>query len=123
ASFLGQRLGRRVVPVVFTAARKSQLGWGFLGICDTGRFADHAGDGSAAQEEFWRQVAAAECTLLPGPGRRLRWGVPAGRGHDDLLVSAALCTVLDEEGWGAGESYVIPAVDPLEEIDGAGLGG
>ena len=39
-----------------------------------------------------------------GPGKRMRWGVyesPAydglvARGHDDLLISAALCTVVDK---------------------------
>ena len=34
--------------------------------------------------------------------------------HDDLLVSAAMCYVLDGEGWGLGESEVIEGEDPLE---------
>jgi hypothetical protein len=110
ASFLQQRFGHRVVSFVFTAATKSDLGWAFLALVDTGRFKDHALDGSLAQAEFRQQVAAAHCELLPGPGRRLRWGVR--RGHDDLLVSAALCAVLDGEMWGAtGESYIIPPPD------------
>ncbi|MBL8129836.1 MAG: hypothetical protein JNM64_19525, partial [Chloroflexia bacterium] len=41
------------------------------------------------------------CTyeVLPGPGRLLRWSVPASRGHDDLLVSAALAARLDRLDW------------------------
>lgn len=117
ASFLAQRWGARVVPFTFTTATKSQLGWSFLGICDTGRFRDHALDGSPPQSEFWQQVAAAQYELLPGPGRRLRWGARPGRGHhDDLLISAALCAVFDAEPWGSShESVIIPAPDVLDD--------
>lgn len=34
--------------------------------------------------------------------------------HDDLLVSAAMCWVLDGLGWGPAESEVINGFDPLE---------
>ena len=105
------------MPLVFSAATKSRLGWGFLAICDTGRFKDHALDGSPAQAEFWRQVAAAEYEVVDGPERRLRWGVWQGGAHDDLLVSAALCAALEGQPWAAGESVVVPAIDPLGEID------
>ncbi len=118
ASFLELRCGERVMPYVFSAATKSQLGWDFMAICDTGRFKDHAPDGSQAQEHFWRQVAAAEYEILPGPGRRLRWGVWQGDLHDDLLVSAALVAALDGVPWASGESLLVPGRDPLGEIDG-----
>lgn len=36
---------------------------------------------------------------VKGPGRPLRWGVPAGRGHDDLVLSAALAATLDGFDW------------------------
>ena len=47
-----------------------------------------------------------------GPGKTLKWGVPAGRRdaetgepvQDDLLISAALCAVLDEKMWGRAEA-------------------
>jgi hypothetical protein len=60
--------------------------------------------------------------ILPGPERRLQWGVPAGRRdplthqplHDDLLISAALCAVLDDQAAGEARSSVIQAADPLE---------
>ena len=117
ASFLARRYGRRVLPFVFSASSKSQLGWDFLGICDTARFKDHTPDGSPAQEEFWRQVAAAEYEILEGPGQRLRWGVWRAGEHDDLLVSAALCAALEGLPWGSGESVVLPQPDPVGEMD------
>lgn len=112
---LRSALGERVIPVVFTAARKSDIGWRFMTACDAGRFRDHgacAGDPQAApldalRRAFWQQVEAAEVEYLPGPGQRIRWGVPESAGHDDLLVSAALCVVLDEGGWGCGGSVLV----------------
>jgi len=118
ASFLQQRYGSRVSPFTFSTQTKSQLGWAFLAICDTARFKDHARDGSAAQAEFWRQVQAAEYEVLPGPGRRLRWGAWQPGAHDDLLISAALCAVLEGDSWPAGDSVIVGEPDPLKEIDG-----
>ena len=71
---------------------------------------------------FWSEVRACEGQVLPGPGRMLRWGVPDGRRdpasgvrlHDDLLVSAALCVVLDKELVGLGSSVMIPPEDPFK---------
>ncbi len=114
---LRSRLGQRVIPVAFTAARKSDVGWRFLAACDAGRFRDHApacrGERPFAQalhdlqRAFWAQVEAAEVEYLPGPIQRIRWSVPEAAGHDDLLVSAALCVVLDEADWGTGGSIVV----------------
>ena len=39
--------------------------------------------------------------------------------HDDLVLSAALTAVLDEQDWRvSGEGGVILAVDPLKEMKG-----
>lgn len=122
AGFLGRRLGEKIVrPFVFTQKSKSELGWDFLAIVETGRFRDYSDPGGEdpEQAEFLRQARAAQAELLPGPGRLLRWGVPAGRRdpltghplHDDLLVSAALCALLEEEPLGSAESVVIPPVE------------
>jgi hypothetical protein len=119
ASFLQVRFGERVRPFVFTAASKSRLGWGFLGICDTGRFQDHAADGSEAQIAFWRQVTAAEYEIRGGRNEHLRWGVWRGEEHDDLLISAALCAALEGLAWAGGDSLIIPGRDPLWEMDAA----
>ena len=61
-----------------------------------------------------------------GPERHLRWSVPEGTRdaegaliHDDLVLSAALTAVLDEQDWRvSGEGGVILAVDPLKEMKG-----
>ncbi|MGB9593522.1 MAG: hypothetical protein ACPL7R_05240, partial [Anaerolineae bacterium] len=113
---LRSALGERVIPVVFSAARKSDIGWRFMAACDAGRFRDHAAcsgeerfaAAEALRREFWAQVEAAQVEYLPGPGQRIRWGVPESAGHDDLLVSAALCVVLDDGGWGCGGSVLVP---------------
>ena len=45
SSFLRAALGDRVVmPVHFSLSSKSELGWNFLGIIDSGRFKDYALD-------------------------------------------------------------------------------
>jgi hypothetical protein len=67
------------------------------------------------------------------PHQRLRWGVPVGARHpveggylhDDLLMAGALCALLDRMVWGWGGTPaahvgVIPARDPLRELDGGG---
>lgn len=122
---LRSALGERVIPVVFTAARKSDIGWRFMAACDAGRFRDHgpcAGDPQAAPLDalrhlFWGQVEAAEVEYLPGPGQRIRWCVPEAAGHDDLLISAALCVVLDEGGWGYGGSILVRGVPHIHRRD------
>jgi hypothetical protein len=59
----------------------------------------------------------------------MRWGVsesPAydglvARGHDDLLISAALCAIVDKLDLpGAAVGTTVPTPDALEEIDDAG---
>lgn len=105
ASFLEARWPERVVRFEFSSASKSDLGWEFLGVVETGRFRDHADDGGAEYRQFWYEVEKCQYEVLDGPGQRLRWGVvePAAydglvaRGHDDLLISAAFTAVLDKQ--------------------------
>ena len=100
AATLGERRGGRVIPVlpfVFTAASKSALGWDWIGLIDAGRYREYADDGERLTRLFRAQLAATAYATPPGPGKTLRWGVPAGRGHDDLVMSAALVAAL--EGW------------------------
>lgn len=107
ASFLRAALGERVVlPFTFGLASKSKLGWDFLGIIDSGRYKEYdaspAGGDAEAQELsrlFWTQAAACTYDVRPGPGRLMSWSVPDPRTHDDLLLSAALVAVLDEQDW------------------------
>ncbi len=135
ASFLSRALPERVIPFQFSAASKSQLGWDFLALCDSGRFleADPGSAGgparfAALQEQFWQQVRHCRSEPRAGPGRGLAWGVPDGTRsggellHDDLLLSAALCAVLDRQHWyTGGGALVAPRIDPLEQIDREGF--
>lgn len=123
---LGERV---VIPFVFGLASKSKLGWDFLGIIDSGRYKEYQpppltppptlgegknlpallpdkGDVMGGDREamdlagiFWQQVAACTYEVRPGPGRLMSWAVPDARLHDDLLLSAALVAVLDEQDW------------------------
>jgi hypothetical protein len=77
------------------------------------------------QEAFFSQAQYCQSAVLEGPGKLLRWGVPDGARdpasgellHDDLLISAALCSTLDGCTWGIGLSQVIQGIDPLAEFD------
>jgi len=118
-SFLRRALGERVLPFIFTLASKSDLGWGFLGICNSGRFLDHRDDGSPERGRFWRELAAAEHEIVQGPDKRMRWGVRDPALHDDLLISAALCALLDhQEPAPYVGSQIIEAEDPLADQQG-----
>ena len=91
----------RVQPVKFSQQEKSELGWRFLSIIETGRFRD-----CCPTDEVRAQYAACRSELLPGPRRTLRWGVPEGsRGpqgeilHDDMLLADSLVARLDRLEW------------------------
>lgn len=120
AGYLQAELGERAVPFVFSSKSKSDLGWAFLGACNSGRFRDHRDDGSEEQAAFWRQVEACTFEVLEGPGKLMRWGVADRDVHDDALMSAALCARLDEEDLGRPEiGAIIEADDPFDELGGA----
>ncbi len=140
AGFLSSAYPKIVVPFTFTAKSKSDLGWGFLAVIESGRYAEYdpaAGDSTlrasqlALQERFWSQAGLCQHQVLGGARRMVRWSVPDGTRdaagelvHDDLLVSAALCSVLDDLTWPSGGSggTIIERDDPLREMDGQGGG-
>lgn len=137
ASFLRDALGERMVPVVFNAAVKSRIGWGFLAAIDSGRFKEFALEDEPGESEsrqmdaslqalFFRQLEQTQYSVQPGPAKQMRWSVPqAARDHsngkllhDDLVLSAALVSLLDEENWSVpGKTLLVPAYDPLIEMD------
>ena len=144
ASFLERARPGRVIPFTFTAAAKSQLGWDFLAIVDTGRwqeavetskrepsilqFMKNLGhrQNEVLAELFFQQLSFCQYEILPGPEKRMRWGVPDGTRdpasgepvHDDLVISAALSAVLDGLEWSmGGPAMIIPGEDPLDEMD------
>ena len=77
------------------------------------------------RELFWRQVKLCEMTVHTGPDHRMSWGVPDGTSdpetgelvHDDLLISAAMVSLLEDLEWGLAESQVIQGHDPLEGLN------
>ena len=106
ASFLEASLGSgkhgiKVLPFVFSASSKSQLGWDFTSLIDSGRFKEYRDDSReltpAAQvtAEYWRQLREVTFRTSLGPGKLMQWSVPPGRGHDDLVMSAALVIRLE----------------------------
>jgi len=111
----------RVIPVKFSQQVKSELGWRYLAIIETGRARD-----CCLTDPVRAQYAACQSEILPGPGKVLRWGVPEGaRGpdgeliHDDYLLADALIAEIDRLEWTLKtEARVVHAVDPLLSMDG-----
>jgi hypothetical protein len=104
-----------------------------LAVIDTGRFQDHLANGNCNEAErlqalFQRQLAAVNYRVSSGPEHFIAWGVretardPESGGllHDDLVHSAAMVAVLDEQPWSVSSSapLVIAAPDPIKEMDG-----
>lgn len=140
ASFLESAFPGRVIPFVFSAKSKSDLAWDFISLIETGRYKEPSTEHCETKEKnedishtsrltslsslFWKQVEYCQATVLEGPGKLLQWGVPNGMRdpetgetlHDDLLISAALCAVLDKQSWGVGESRVVTQIDPLQGL-------
>jgi len=88
ASFLRKSLGARVRPFKFTAASKSELGFGLLAAVNSGRLKCYKGDGSAEYREFWREMEMARSHYRPS--QTMNFYVDPARGHDDFLMSLAL---------------------------------
>ncbi len=99
AGFLAQALPGRVTPFVFSSQSKSQLGWDFLGLVESGRYKEYVEDGESDTGLFWTQVEACGSQVVEGASKLLKWGVEDRATHDDLLISAALCAVLDRLDW------------------------
>ena len=79
-----------------------------------------------AQLVFWKQIEFCEFEILPGPQKTVRWGVPDGTRdpmdgnlvHDDLLISAAMVSILDSQDWTvSGPTLIIKSKDPLNDLD------
>jgi hypothetical protein len=130
AAYLERAHAGRLLRFKFTQSSKSDLGWKFIAIIDSGRYKEHRpplGEESRDalyQEEFFAQARACGMEILPGPGRILRWSVPESARHpltgeplhDDWIFSAALCAALYNEAWGNAESAIILPQDPLQGL-------
>jgi len=113
---------KKVMPVKFTAQLKSALGYGLLGMMDSGRYQEY----HPFDETFQRQLDYCRSEILPGAGKLMRWGVPDGTRdrasgelvHDDDLITSAMCAILDRMEWRISlpTTWSVPR-DPLEEMD------
>jgi hypothetical protein len=88
SSFLRKSLGSRVLPFIFTAQSKSQLGFNLLAAVNSGRLKMYAGDGTQEYQEFWLQMERAKSQFRPS--QTINFYVDPAQGHDDFLMSLAL---------------------------------
>jgi hypothetical protein len=92
ASLLRVKLGEdTVVPLHFTRQSKSRLTYQLLSLIDSGRLKMYRDDGApyAISIEAWKQLKLARYRV---PGENLLdMYVAADEGHDDFLISIALC--------------------------------
>jgi len=89
ASFLRNTLGGCVVQFKFTQASKSALGFSLLAAVNSGRLKLYRGDGSQDFLELMFQLERARS--ISRPNRTINFFVDPSIGHDDYLVSLALC--------------------------------
>jgi hypothetical protein len=91
ASQLQKSMGTRLIPFHFSRPSKSALTFQFKGMIDSGRFKLYRRDNAppATYEECWKQLKRARYRV---PGEHLiDMHVPPAEGHDDFLISLALC--------------------------------
>ena len=119
---LFKKFPTKTLGVKFTQMKKSEIGWAYMGIINTGRFHD-----CCTSDEVQMQYDKCQSEVLPGPGKILRWGVKDGtRGpdgllvHDDWILADSLIAVLDVLEWYiSSETVVIEQEDVLEGMDNA----
>jgi hypothetical protein len=113
----------KTIPVKFTQQTKSEIGYTFIGIIETGRFRDCAP--SVIVDE---QYANCESEILIGPAKTMRWGVKDGTRnssgqliHDDHITADAMTAELDKLEWYVpSETTIIePEQDVLQEMSNA----
>ena len=121
-SMLDLSLPGSCIPVRFSQAEKSEIGYQFLSIVETGRYREYAPFDSG----FRSQLTHCQAEILPGPRHTMRWGVPDGKRddtgtllHDDDLITSALTAILDRQAWVVHSPTLIGAArDFLKEMDG-----
>ena len=119
-AMLDRAFPTRVIPVKFSQQVKSELGWRYLAIIETGRLRD-----CCLTDQVRAQYDACQAEILPGPAKTLRWGVPEGaRGsdgeliHDDYLLADALIAEVDRLDWYMPtEPQIVQAVGPLLSME------
>ena len=122
SNYLNREFTGLCTAVDITSAVKSKMGWDFLAMVSSGRWQEYTSgtpsafradpsrdteeilnDPALLQEMFYNEIHF--CRSDPSASGLLRWGVPAGtpdpadgrQVHDDLLLSAALSAILDQD--------------------------
>lgn len=109
----------RVMPVKVSQALKSEIGYGFLAIINTGRFRD-----CCPSPEVDKQYEACTSEILIGPLHTMRWSVPDGTRdenglliHDDHVFTDALTAILDKLQWMVtSPTLIVQYPDVLDEM-------
>jgi hypothetical protein len=113
-----------VIPVKFTAKVKSELGYGFIGIVESGRYREY----HPFPDSLRIQLDKCRSEIVAGPAKSMRWGVPDGTRdeasgelvHDDDLMTGAMCSLLDRMEWYTPQKTgIVRGRDPLEGMDRA----
>jgi len=89
ASFLRAALGNRIIPFKFTQASKSALGFNLLAAINSGRLCLYLADASPEHREMLFELERARS--MSRPNRTINFYVDPAEGHDDYLISLALC--------------------------------
>lgn len=95
ASFLQKSCGARVQPFKFTQASKSQLGFDLIAAVNSNRLQCYAGDGSREFAQFMMELEQARSQYRPN--QTINFYVDPSEGHDDYLMSLALCVKAAQE--------------------------
>ena len=114
----------KFIKFTFSLKTKSDMGWKWLGMINTGRWKEYKTPDSL-QERYFEQIKYCKYEVVPGVGNLIKFAVPDGTRnengdyvHDDLIMSAAMSAVIEEKVGGEwvlpGETLVVPAADPLE---------
>lgn len=118
---LFNRYPMKVIPFKFTQQSKSELGYSFIGMIETGRFKDCATNPTVDD-----QYSNCDSEILTGPAKTMRWGVKDGTRspvtgeliHDDFILADALISQLDKLEWYINApTVVIEQADVLEQMD------
>lgn len=119
-AMLDRHYPTRVIPVKFSASKKSDIGYRFIGMIETGRFRD-----CCPTPQVDRQYTACMSEVLTGPNKTLRWGVPEGTRdengeiiHDDIILADSLITEVDALEWTlSAPTTIIQPRDTFKDMD------
>ncbi len=119
ASLLIDRFtNERITAFKFSRSTKSKLTYQFLSVINAGRLRLYTRDGApeAIYDECWKQIRLARYRI---PAENLLdMYVPAEEGHDDFLISLALCCEGTKEWHAPVLESVIIRPQPLDPWDG-----